>query len=117
MGNIRVLCGIIALGVLVLLSPPAQGQEALLAFICTDRDQAEVLAGQMTDHSPPLLDERWSSCRAVGRAVGSMEGAPPPFMGPLLDWEGDRFALYTDGTVVFIMFWLNSYSPTNEASR
>ena len=93
----------------------AQGQEAVLAFICTDRDQAEVLAGQMTDHEVPLVDPRWPSCEIVGRSVGSMEGAPTPFMGPLRDYEGDQFALYTDGIVVFIMFWTNNYSPTNEA--
>ncbi len=117
MGNAKILCGIIVLGILVLLSPPAQGQEAVLAFICTDRDQAEVLAGELTYRSPPLVDARWSSCEPIGRAVGSMEGAPPPFMGPLNDWEGDPFALYTDGTVVFIILWVNGYSPTNEASR
>ena len=69
----------------------------------------------MTDHEVPLVDPRWPSCEIVGRSVGSMEGAPTPFMGPLRDYEGDQFALYTDGIVVFIMFWTNNYSPTNEA--
>ena len=87
----------------------AYGQEAILALICTDRDQAEVLAGEMTEYKPLLGDPRWSSCTHIGRAVGSMEGAPPPFMGPLRDWEGDPFALYTDGTVVFVIFWINGY--------
>jgi hypothetical protein len=117
MGNVKILCGIIALGILALLSPPARGQEAVLAFICTDRAQAEVLAGEMTDHSPPLVDVRWSSCEPIGKPVGSMEGAPPPSMGPLKDWEGDPFALYTDGVVVFIMFWVNGYLPTTEAGK
>jgi len=101
--------------VVLLLSAPASAQEAVLSFICTDRDQAEVLAGEMTEYSPPIVDPRWPSCTLVGRAVGSMNGAPPPFMGPLRDYEGDQFALYTDGIVVFIMFWINNYSPTNEA--
>ena len=105
------LCGII-LAIALLLSSPTQGQEAVLAFICNDRDQAEVLAGELTHTKPPLLDARWSSCEPIGKPVGSMAGAPPPFMGPLSDWEGDLFALYTDGIVVFIMFWVNGYSPT-----
>ena len=110
------LCGII-LAIALLLTLPAQSQQSILAFICTDRDQAEVLAGEMTDHSPPLVDERWSSCEPIGKPVGSMEGAPPPFMGPLSDWEGDPFALYTDGIVVFIMLWVNGYSPMENEAR
>ena len=100
------------LAITLLLALPAQSQQAILAFICTDRDQAEILAGEMTNHSPSPVDERWSSCKPVGKPVGSMAGAPPPFMGPLSDWEGDPFALYTNGIVVFIMFWVNGYSPT-----
>lgn len=94
---------------LVLLSPPTQAQDAVLAFVCTDRAQAEVLAGEMTGGRVALSDPRWSSCQPVGKPVGSMEGAPPPFLGPLKDWEGDAFALYGDGDVVFIMFWVNGY--------
>ena len=117
MGNVKILCGIIVLGILVLLSPPAQGQEAVLAFICSDRDQAEVLAGELTHTKPPLLDARWSSCEPIGKPVGRIDGSPPPFMGPLKDWEGDLFALYTDGTDVFIMFWVNGYSPMENEAR
>lgn len=108
---------VLIFAVVLLLSAPANAQEAILAFVCTDRDQAEVLAGEMTVHSPLLKDARWSSCEERGQLVGEwlMNTAPTPFMGPLLDWEGDKFALYTNGIVVFIMFWINSYSPTKEA--
>lgn len=95
---------------LLLTSVSAQGQEAVLAFICSDRDQAEVLAGELTHTKPPLLDARWSSCEPIGKHVGRIDGSPPPFMGPLKDWEGDLFALYTDGIVVFIIFWVSNYS-------
>ena len=115
MGNTKIFCGIIVLTVLVLVSPPVQAQEAVLAFVCGDRAQAEVLAGEITDHSPPLIDARWSTCEPIGKPVGSMDGAPAPFLGPLKDWEGDQFALFTDGDVVFIMFFVNGYS-LDEAS-
>lgn len=101
--------GVILTVLFVALPYNAFAQEAILAFVCTDKDQAEVLAGEITDHSPPLTDAKWSSCQPIGKPVGSMSGAPPPYLGPLTDWEGDTFALYTDGEVVFVMFWVNGY--------
>ena len=114
MGIIRVLGGIIVLTSLVLLSPPTQAQDAMLAFACVDRGHAEVLASEMTDNSPPLSDERWASCLPVGKPIGDMSDAPPPILGPLQDWEGDRFALYQDGSYL-IVYGLQGYHPDEGA--
>ena len=93
---------------------PLSAQQAMVVFGCFDRAQAEFLSAQMTDSNVPSFDPRWSTCQPARIAITDMENAKP-ILGPLLDWEGDPFALYekdiNGGTMYFIIYHLNGYAP------
>lgn len=94
-----------------LLGKPVHAQEAFLAFACQDRDHVEALASEMTERNVQQSDPRWFTCRPIGVGISDMTGAPVPFLGPLVDWEGDPFALYEQGGVFLIVYWVNGYRP------
>jgi len=99
---------------LFLLTSPAHAQQAMIVFGCFNKEQAEVLAGEMTVSNVASLDPRWPSCQGLRMAIGDMEDAKP-ILGPLSDWEGDPFALYAHKSngedMYFIVYWLNGYRP------
>ena len=100
---------------LLFIATPAMAQDAIIAFGCIERDHAETLAGEMTESNVMAADPRWLTCRPVGMPVDDMSDAPPPFMGPLTDWEDDPFAIYLVQDVYLIVYWLKGYHPGKDA--
>jgi hypothetical protein len=99
---------------LLLTSVLAQSQEAVIAFACNEQGHAEALAGEMTEQNVMNADERWSTCRPIGKPIGSMDDAPLPLM-VLKDWEDDIFALYAAEGAFFIVYWVNGYKPAGQS--